>query len=93
MATSRASISSAVGGGAALQHAVAERWQKVTGTRIAEGYATVSLTLKGGETLDGLLLQEREGRLRLRLIYRLRRHKNHHRRNFWNLLKNNYLIE
>ena len=36
--------------------------------RIAEGYATVSLTLKGGETLDGLLLQEREGRLRLRLI-------------------------
>jgi putative heme-binding domain-containing protein len=36
--------------------------------RIAEGYATVSLTLKGGETLDGLLLQEREGRLRLGLI-------------------------
>jgi putative heme-binding domain-containing protein len=36
--------------------------------RIAEGYATVSLTLNGGETLDGLLLQERDGRLRLRLI-------------------------
>ncbi len=36
--------------------------------RIAEGYATMSLTLKGGETLDGLLLQERDGRLRLRLI-------------------------
>ena len=28
----------------------------------------MSLTLKGGETLDGLLLPEREGRLRLRLI-------------------------
>nr|MCU0952006.1 AMP-binding protein [Burkholderiaceae bacterium] len=28
----------AVAGGAALQHAVAERWQKITGTRIAEGY-------------------------------------------------------
>ena len=25
-------------GGAALQHAVAERWQRFTGTRIAEGY-------------------------------------------------------
>jgi putative heme-binding domain-containing protein len=36
--------------------------------RIAEGYATVSLTLNGGETLEGLLLQERDGRLRLRLI-------------------------
>ena len=35
--------------------------------RIAEGYATVSLTLKGGETVDGLLLQEAEGSLRLRL--------------------------
>jgi putative heme-binding domain-containing protein len=35
--------------------------------RIAEGYATVSLNLKGGETLEGLLLQEKEGRLRLRL--------------------------
>ena len=35
--------------------------------RIADGYATVSLTLKGGETLEGLLLQEKEGRLRLRL--------------------------
>lgn len=28
----------AVAGGAALQHAIAERWEKVTGTRIAEGY-------------------------------------------------------
>jgi long-chain acyl-CoA synthetase len=31
-------LKAAVAGGAALQHAVAERWQKVTGTRIAEGY-------------------------------------------------------
>ena len=28
----------AVAGGAALQHTIAERWEKVTGTRIAEGY-------------------------------------------------------
>jgi long-chain acyl-CoA synthetase len=31
-------LKAAVAGGAALQHAVAERWQKITGTRIAEGY-------------------------------------------------------
>jgi len=31
-------LKAAVAGGAALQHAVAERWQRVTGTRIAEGY-------------------------------------------------------
>ena len=35
--------------------------------RIAEGYATVSLSLQNGESLDGLLLQETDGRLRLRL--------------------------
>jgi long-chain acyl-CoA synthetase len=33
-----AHLKAAVAGGAALQHAVAERWQKITGTRIAEGY-------------------------------------------------------
>jgi long-chain acyl-CoA synthetase len=31
-------LKAAVAGGAALQHAVADRWQKITGTRIAEGY-------------------------------------------------------
>ena len=31
-------LKAAVAGGAALQHAVAARWQQVTGTRIAEGY-------------------------------------------------------
>jgi len=31
-------LKAAVAGGAALQHAVAERWQSITGTRIAEGY-------------------------------------------------------
>ncbi len=31
-------MKAAVAGGAALQHAIAERWEKVTGTRIAEGY-------------------------------------------------------
>jgi long-chain acyl-CoA synthetase len=31
-------LKAAVAGGAALQHAVAERWQRITGTRIAEGY-------------------------------------------------------
>jgi long-chain acyl-CoA synthetase len=31
-------LKAAVAGGAALQSAVAERWQRVTGTRIAEGY-------------------------------------------------------
>ena len=31
-------LKAAVAGGAALQHAVAERWQRFTGTRIAEGY-------------------------------------------------------
>jgi len=31
-------IKVAVAGGAALQHTIAERWEKVTGTRIAEGY-------------------------------------------------------
>jgi long-chain acyl-CoA synthetase len=31
-------LKAAVAGGAALQHAVAERWRRVTGTRIAEGY-------------------------------------------------------
>jgi len=31
-------LKAAVAGGAALQHAVAERWQRVTGTAIAEGY-------------------------------------------------------
>jgi long-chain acyl-CoA synthetase len=31
-------LKAAVAGGAALQGAVAERWQRVTGTRIAEGY-------------------------------------------------------
>ncbi|HKX93092.1 MAG TPA: AMP-binding protein [Methylibium sp.] len=31
-------LKASVAGGAALQHAVAERWQRVTGTRIAEGY-------------------------------------------------------
>ena len=35
--------------------------------RIAEGYATVSLSLKNGESVDGLLLQDTDGRLRLRL--------------------------
>ncbi len=32
------SLKASVAGGAALQHAVAERWQRVTGTTIAEGY-------------------------------------------------------
>ena len=31
-------LKAAVAGGAALQHAVAERWRRVTGTAIAEGY-------------------------------------------------------
>ncbi len=31
-------MKAAVAGGAALQHTIAERWEKVTGTRIAEGY-------------------------------------------------------
>jgi long-chain acyl-CoA synthetase len=31
-------LKAAVAGGAALQHAVAVRWQQITGTRIAEGY-------------------------------------------------------
>jgi long-chain acyl-CoA synthetase len=31
-------LKASVAGGAALQHAVAERWQRVTGTPIAEGY-------------------------------------------------------
>jgi long-chain acyl-CoA synthetase len=31
-------LKAAVAGGAALQHAVAARWQQITGTRIAEGY-------------------------------------------------------
>jgi long-chain acyl-CoA synthetase len=31
-------LKAAVAGGAALQHAVALRWERVTGTRIAEGY-------------------------------------------------------
>ena len=31
-------LKAAVAGGAALQHAVAERWQRITGIRIAEGY-------------------------------------------------------
>ncbi len=31
-------LKAAVAGGAALQHAVAQRWERVTGTRIAEGY-------------------------------------------------------
>ncbi len=31
-------LKAAVAGGAALQHAVAERWQRITRTRIAEGY-------------------------------------------------------
>ncbi len=31
-------LKAAVAGGAALQHAVAERWERVTQTRIAEGY-------------------------------------------------------
>jgi long-chain acyl-CoA synthetase len=33
-----AQLKAAVAGGAALQHAVAERWRRVTGTVIAEGY-------------------------------------------------------
>ncbi len=33
-----AQLKASVAGGAALQHAVAERWQRVTGTAIAEGY-------------------------------------------------------
>ena len=35
--------------------------------RIADGYATVRLTLKDGESVDGILLGETEGRLRMRL--------------------------
>jgi long-chain acyl-CoA synthetase len=31
-------LKAAIAGGTALHHAVAERWQKVTGTRIAEGF-------------------------------------------------------
>ena len=31
-------LKAAVAGGAGLQHAIAERWEKATGTRIAEGY-------------------------------------------------------
>jgi long-chain acyl-CoA synthetase len=31
-------LKAAIAGGTALHHAVAERWEKVTGTRIAEGY-------------------------------------------------------
>ena len=31
-------LKAAIAGGAALHHAVAERWEQVTGTRIAEGY-------------------------------------------------------
>ena len=31
-------LKAAVAGGTALHHAVAERWQKITGTRIAEGF-------------------------------------------------------
>jgi long-chain acyl-CoA synthetase len=32
------SLKAAVAGGAALQHAVAQRWRKITGTQIAEGF-------------------------------------------------------
>ncbi len=32
------SLKAAIAGGTALHHAVAERWQKITGTRVAEGY-------------------------------------------------------
>jgi len=38
LAHCRKHLKAAVAGGAALQHAVAVRWQQVTGTRIAEGY-------------------------------------------------------
>ncbi len=31
-------LKAAIAGGTALHHAVAERWQKITGTRVAEGY-------------------------------------------------------
>jgi putative heme-binding domain-containing protein len=35
--------------------------------RITDGYATLRLTLKNGESLDGILLGETDGRLRMRL--------------------------
>jgi len=48
-------LKAAVAGGAALQHAIAERWEKVTGTRIAEGYGlTESSPVVSFNPLSGL---------------------------------------
>jgi len=47
-------LKAAVAGGAALQHAVAERWRRVTGTVIAEGYGlTESSPVVAFNPLDG----------------------------------------
>ena len=52
-------LKAAVAGGAALQHAVAERWQHITGIRIAEGYGLTEASPVVcfnpiGEVLSGL---------------------------------------
>ena len=47
-------LKAAVAGGAALQQAVAERWQQITGTRIAEGFGlTESSPVVAFNPLDG----------------------------------------
>ena len=50
-----AHLKAAVAGGAALQRAVAERWSRITGTRIAEGYGlTESSPVVCFNPIDGL---------------------------------------